>query len=378
MEKVAKIIIPSSKTICITITDDSAMNKPGINFFKIMKHDTDTITDESNSEFHFLNNEIVVTDEKENIFYEMLDKIKRDEFKNILDVEEYPMPLDEKQKNMIHFLSVSLENDSRVKEHEILYDKINIKFYNLNDSLSFYRQYSLYFDVKFLTDDFFEIEEPGDSSIFNFPGIKSKIIEAGEPKKEFNKLEYIKDPFLQKVEYLNTCKKIYCSFDVKIFSDMVKNRDIDFIFNAGPEILVGANTNMVVQEAIRIMSLEELELFIEKIGIHFGAISCTKYGAYVTQSIFSKDLNQTINDLLFKWTEDDAYDIFIHPVGNYTMQKILINDSNVLFNFYEKFEKKLLTNNFGLKIFKKCIIHFKNEQRAAKLLKKILLINNKM
>lgn len=358
------------------------------------------------------------------------------------------------QLNM-DFIILSLKNDLRVKSFKYSDEKFKISFWNVEDSISFYKQYFKIVEMDFSVgnDDYqFMVDDHEKTnnfdSIFNNIDNCTKISqsEAVEMKKEtqivfldnsesnkrikthhplrdqlnskdsdeeiilksnssfipntiYNKTEinlenkkskkeekrYFstqsmmnnnlisknivkscgkskKDEFNSRVEYFHKMRNFYSKNDVKKMESSLRSRNFDFLYINSKEIACGCFSNIVMQEALKIMKEDEKRTLIKNLGHDISAIASTKYGAYSVQSIIMFSESKETQRLLSSYFERYGEYLFAHAIGNYAIQKVLRFDEELVFDLFMKNIKEILEDDLGIRVFKKSLFLFENKR----------------
>lgn len=277
-----------------------------------------------------------------------------------------------------NFLYSVLNNDIRVRDFTGYPDIILINFCVIEDAISFYMQYFEVYQMKFVhaLDLNFEDDEIYEHSIDtkenNLIHIPTTTIFGSEEesllsdKKPFSRSEtddYYsnKENFDSRVEYFNKMKSVFTKSDYKKIEDMLSQNKYEYFLNNCKELSVGANTNVLMQNFVKAIDEDLLFELIKCYGDDIAPISATKYGAYVVQILLSTIKNKDQQTYLaYNFKKEGKY-LVCHEIGNYTIQKIIRFDEELIFGFFIDNFEILINDAFGFKIFKRCFSYFKDK-----------------
>lgn len=84
------------------------------------------------------------------------------------------------------------------------------------------------------------------------------------------------------------------------------------------------------------MNDDEICELIKCIGYDLAPISATKYGAYVIQSLILSSISKNSQNLISCYLEANGRFLITHEIGNYTIQKVLRFDEELIFDLFMK------------------------------------------
>ncbi|KAF9764354.1 hypothetical protein NGRA_0619 [Nosema granulosis] len=269
----------------------------------------------------------------------------------------------------IDFVLDNLKFDLRVKEFEITRDYVLVYFFCKADSLSFYKQYFKYLDLSFGSScDWLStsVQLTGSLDIEIGNSIVKEQIEVQNTKpceKKVSEEEtYCRKRFLDRIEYFNQLKSCFTKTDLKIMMINLEKGATDFVFSNTKELAVGSKSNKVMQEAIKIMSGEELDRIYDNLEYDIVPISATKHGAYTIQTLLSYSTNSSHRNYISKYFLKEGEFLLAHDIGNYTFQKILSFDSDLVYRFFISNFEDVVKTDLGMKVFKRCIEHLEDQK----------------
>ncbi|ADM11806.1 uncharacterized protein Eint_070420 [Encephalitozoon intestinalis ATCC 50506] len=327
-------------------------------------------------------------------------------------VREVENPWGGKDKGMIlerSFIESMLENDIRVKDIKYGEDLVFIYFFTVEDSISFYKQFLPYAEVHFSEAYDFEqalslsSEEWASIALLNMCCDSSKIKENSvQPPDEKIHLETsnalengfqadersesIKDEetslfrctgfgssgwdcelsqeeiFTRKIEHFTHLRNFFSKSEVKAMSQSLEMGNVDFVFKNTKELAVGNQSNKVMQEAIGLLPETGIARIIQNLGHDIAPIAANKHGAYTIQMLISMSKTSLTQNLLSKYFRRFGEFLITHEIGNYTIQKILRFDANLVFELFISRIGDVVKNELGIKVLKRCIEFFPDKK----------------
>lgn len=269
----------------------------------------------------------------------------------------------------IEFVVDNLKFDLRVKDFEITNEYVLVYFFCKADSLSFYKQYFKYLDLSFssscdwlspsvpLTGSF-DIEI-GNSFAREQIGIQdAKPYESEVAEEEV----YSRKRFIERIEYFNQLKSCFNKTDLKIMMINLEKGETDFVFSNTKELAVGSKSNKIMQDAIKIMSGHELDKVYEHLEYDIVPISATKHGAYTIQTLLNYSTNSSHRNYISKYFAKEGEFLLAHEIGNYTFQKILSFNNDLVCQFFISNFDDVINTDLGMKVFKRCIEHLEDQK----------------
>lgn len=261
------------------------------------------------------------------------------------------------------FIFSTLKFDLRVKNFIIFDDYIMVYFFCLSDSLSFYRQYYHFFELSFQV-----INDWRSNSLDNLLEQEKKYLFSKKPfdeKNDFNylneikseKTEYGRKRFFSQVEYFNNLKSGLSKVEILQMINDLDNCNIDFVFKDTKKLAVGSKSNKIMQDAIKIMSGDEISKTYDCLEYDIVPICSTKHGAYTIQTLLNYSTNKHHRRLISKYFKKEGEFLLAHDIGNYTFQKLLTFDPNLVRNFFLSNFEDVLNSELGFKVFKRCSDH---------------------
>lgn len=305
------------------------------------------------------------------------------------------------------FIRTALRNDIRVKNSRYIDGLVFVYFYTLDDSISFYKQFSPYADMHFShrydferlsllssewqnvdlhaddflddppTDGLFHLEHIGKSGSsasavaddilktkMHFHSSSSVDVEAPKPT-----LEVI---FNKKVEYFSSLKNFFSKSDVKVMMQNLEMGSVEFVFKNTKELAVGNQTNKVMQEAIKMLSEVEIAKVIENLTYDIAPIAANKHGAYTVQMLIAASNTTLTQGLLSKYFREFGGFLITHEIGNYAVQKILRFDPDLIFGFFMSNIANVTASSLGTKVLKRCLKFFSNKKALLEKVQKYM------
>lgn len=162
--------------------------------------------------------------------------------------------------------------------------------------------------------------------------------------------------FEERVRYFSSLYNNYTLTDIKKFRCMSRRDQQAIFISECKKIAVGVHTNITAQEMIRGMRTDQITRLIRVLGEDMAYICSTKYGAYSVQALLNaKKLTKESKQNIIASLERNALNLFLHPIGNYTVQKTIDYDPEFLKNFIVQNMSTILSDHLGVKVYKKCI-----------------------
>ncbi|ELA46841.2 hypothetical protein VCUG_01685 [Vavraia culicis subsp. floridensis] len=162
--------------------------------------------------------------------------------------------------------------------------------------------------------------------------------------------------FEERVRYFSSLYNNYTLTDIKKFRCMSRRDQQAIFISECKKIAVGMHTNITAQEMIRGMRADQITRLIRVLGEDMAYICSTKYGAYSVQALLNvKKLTKESKQNIIASLERNALNLFLHPIGNYTVQKTIDYDPEFLKNFIARNMSTILGDHLGVKVYKKCI-----------------------
>ncbi|KAI5149063.1 hypothetical protein ENBRE01_0673 [Enteropsectra breve] len=340
-------------------------------------------------------------------FYKMFSEHEEDEIseqtfcsglKNELVVSPSEKEVPSNQLCNVDFLLISLKNDLRVRYFKSSNgNQIFIFFWTVSDAVSFYKQYFNVTELRFAYLFEYEKHNPSvrkgphesdqgfspllhsnwllssidtsDSSSLCQPAepvlLDTQIREAEpyEADKVFDD-ENSKNKFRfeQRVGYFEKMKGFYPKAAVKKLELAYLQGKKETLALNSKEISCGCFSNVVMQDAVRKMSQDELCEIIINLGYDIVPISATKYGAYTIQAIIASAMSTEAQELLSHYFEKDGEFLISHDLGNYAIQKLLRFNAVLVYKLIMRCFKETVEDPLGLKVFKKSVELFKHKK----------------
>lgn len=314
----------------------------------------------------------------------------------------------------LDFFLMGLKNDIRVRTFKYYNKMMYIYFWDVQDAISFYKQYFKIAEMTFASSYVFErdfcrgfnndetdfqfnfydkpasiefldnldIREPFDcrekQNINNHFTVQHHLPVVKIPERDENikqKIQHIKkeepaevhftnctaskkEQFINRIDYFNKMKNFFSKNDVKKMEALLKSENFGFIFLNSKEISCGSLSNVIMQEAMKIISEDEKCMVIKNLGHDICPIASTKYGAYTIQSIIVYSESAQAQKLLSYYFAKYGEFLFSHEIGNYAIQKVLRFDEELVFELCAKSLQEIIENPLGLKVFKRCLCFF--------------------
>ncbi|KAK0039173.1 Pumilio domain-containing protein C6G9.14 [Biomphalaria pfeifferi] len=280
------------------------------------------------------------------------------------------------RKSMLEeeFFRNSLRNDIRVVDVKYSKTAIFVYFSNLEDSVSFYRQFLPYAEISF--SEAYDIEQMMllSSSEWTRLALKEHSEHVEEepmlcfderPEGVVRSVKSVQESvFEKKVEYFSNLRNFFSKNDVKLMAQSLEAGNIDFIFRNTKEMAVGNHTNKLMQDAIKLLSEEEIGQVIESLGEDIAPIAANKHGAYTVQMLISASKTSATQDMLSRHFRYMGRFLIVHEIGNYAIQKILRFDPDLVFDFFMSSMADVVKSELGMKVLKRCLDFF-TDKRAA-------------
>lgn len=286
-------------------------------------------------------------------------------------------------KDCIDFIILSLKNDVRVKHFRSIDSTIKICLWTVEDAIALYRQYFKLVEMSFVED--FDLGWTGlwslgttsrpqqteatllgdvcresKSSVLKIKPFSSSSRSCAQHFTGLYKSQ--KDEFDGRVEYFSRMKPLFTKGDFKKMEAALESGCFDFVFKNCKELAVGSVSNVIVQKAIRHMSDDQICLLIKSFGYDIAPISATKYGAYTVQTLISAAVGKASQNLISCYFEGWGRFLIPHEIGNYSIQKILRFDMEIIYDFFMRDLERIIDSHLGLKVFKRCIPFFMSKK----------------
>ncbi|EQB61400.1 ribosomal protein hs6-type [Vairimorpha apis BRL 01] len=143
------------------------------------------------------------------------------------------------------------------------------------------------------------------------------------------KTEYGRKRFFSQVEYFNNLKSGLSKVEILQMINDLDNCNIDFVFKDTKKLAVGSKSNKIMQDAIKIMSGDEISKTYDCLEYDIVPICSTKHGAYTIQTLLNYSTNKHHRRLISKYFKKEGEFLLAHDIGNYTFQKLLTFDPNL-------------------------------------------------
>ncbi|TBU08736.1 hypothetical protein CWI38_0001p0090 [Hamiltosporidium tvaerminnensis] len=279
------------------------------------------------------------------------------------------------------FLKLCLDNDKRVKKYEKIFSSIYVHFWNIPDAINFYSQYYGVVPISFSslidTKRIFSPEDFESTRVFYEPWRNLQSQNEAE-KITLSNLSVLMDvesiempeddseeclpldnlsensTFEEKVSYFTKMSKFFSINEVKRMQSLASLGILDFIFINTKEVAVGMHTNIIMQTILKTLTQEQIFLVVNQLGYDIGPISATKYGAYVVQIIISLAESKDLQTSIVKYIGANGYRLLKHPIGNYSIQKILRFQPRFVLNLFLSNLTDLCSNELGIRVFRRC------------------------
>ncbi|UYI27206.1 hypothetical protein J0A71_05g10630 [Encephalitozoon cuniculi] len=308
------------------------------------------------------------------------------------------------------FIETALKHDVRVKDIRHGEDLIFIYFFTVEDSISFYRQFLPYVELHFSETSDFEQAlllsssewasiallnmNPADSSRGRETCASSSnekaYLEADsssegrthtsdlhrctregcmpcfqyeEPDSGvWNKELPQEAVFEKKIEHFLHLRNFFSKSEVKTMAQSLEMGNIEFIFKNTKELAVGSQSNKVMQEAIGMLSEVSIARVIQNLEYDIAPIAANKHGAYTIQMLISVSKTPLTQRLLSKYFKRFGKFLITHEIGNYTIQKILRFDPDLIFEFFVSKIEDVVRSELGIKVLKRCLEFFPDKK----------------
>lgn len=178
--------------------------------------------------------------------------------------------------------------------------------------------------------------------------------------------------FLERVKYFNKMKNNFSKNDLKKMSSSYEEGRLSFLFLNSKEVSCGCLSNILMQNAIKAFDESQLCEIIKNLGTDIAPISATKYGAYTVQTIILCATSKPSQQLLSKYFEQHGEFLITHEIGNYTIQKILRFDEDLVYNLCMQGLVEIMNNPLGVKVFRRCLEFFK--ERDAEIIQYVKMV----
>jgi len=284
----------------------------------------------------------------------------------------------------VKFIEMSLKNDIRVKSYKMLHSSIQIVFWTVEDSISFYKQYISLVRMKFVENYNLGFDFSIPSETTNSLSLERSSCDLETPPKEelqdvfklkpffdspcekTDDYEIKKQEFQNRVDYFNKLKLVFSKSDYKKMEMAIEKNNRDFIFANCKEMAVGSTSNIIVQKVIKLMTDSEICELIKCFGYDIAAISATKYGAYAIQTLISGATTKASQNLISFYFEGNGRFLITHEIGNYSIQKIIRFDEELIFDIFMRDLSIILNDNLGYKVFRRCYFFFMDKKEVIK------------
>ncbi|AFM98572.1 hypothetical protein EHEL_070450 [Encephalitozoon hellem ATCC 50504] len=304
------------------------------------------------------------------------------------------------------FIEGMLENDIRVKDIKYGGDLIFIYFFTVEDSISFYKQFLPYVEIHF--SEAYDFEQAVLLSSSEWASItlssmynsskdndacdqsSSGLLENGShlESRKYVTCEYMEDEsavcfhgtdtesnewhgelserilFEKKIEHFTHLRNFFSRSEVKAMMQSLEVGNIDFVFKNTKELAVGNQSNKVMQEAIGLLPDVGIARIIQNLGYDIAPIAANKHGAYTVQMLISVSKTSLTQNLLSKYFRKFGGFLITHEIGNYTIQKILRFDPNLIFELFISNIKDVVGSELGIKVLKRCLEFFPDKKAA--------------
>lgn len=279
----------------------------------------------------------------------------------------------------------NLEFDRRIRKYEKYDDIITVYFWNMKGSISFYQQYFLSLNMNFGKEQKMEHDSQGwrDYTLNNdfplsfttLPTIcKEKTIKISEDKPvEQTPLKYNFN-FNERILYFSELSKYFSINDLKHLQNTLEENSYDMIFENPRELAVGIASNVIFQDIIKRIDQQCLENVVDNLNYDLAPISATKYGAYAIQNLISCLKTGSAIQKVKKYFNPFIFELCRHPIGNYTVQKILKLDGNYIFKHLIDRFVDIISDDLAFKVFKNCLESFVDRHEVVK---ELILIKGK-
>jgi hypothetical protein len=173
-----------------------------------------------------------------------------------------------------------------------------------------------------------------------------------------------REEFEARVEYFNKMKNFYSKKDAKKMEDLYEAGAREFLFLNSKELSVGSYSNVIMQNAVRSMTAEELHNIVKNLSYDIVPISATKHGAYTIQTIILSASSKATQNLISCYFESNGGFLISHEIGNYSIQKVLRFDPEIVFDLCMTNIEDIISNELGFKVFKRCLEFFKAKKEV--------------
>lgn len=297
------------------------------------------------------------------------------------------------------FIETALRNDIRVKDIKHGGDLIFIYFFTLEDSISFYRQFLPYVELHF--SDSSDLEQvllltPSEWASISLsstghgaspPSLGERTwleMDSGEDSMSVHGVESSSGSdataspwsdatnshkglspevvFEKKIEYFTHLRNFFSKSEVKAMAQSLEAGRIDFVFKNTKELAVGSQSNKIMQEALGLLSEAEIARVIQALGHDIAPIAANKHGAYTIQMLISVSKTTCTQSLLSKYFRDLGGFLITHEIGNYTIQKILRFDPDLIFEFFMLQIDDVAKSTLGMKVLRRCLEFFPDKR----------------
>lgn len=297
------------------------------------------------------------------------------------------------------FIRTVLENDIRVKNARYVDGLVFVYFSTLNDSISFYRQFSPYTEICFSHRyDFEQISltsscELGKLMLVDYAP-DDDFLDECTAKNVYSPLHIMDGRplpsetcrgttdtnihipslalgivpdcrrqsqqmvFEKKVEYFLSLRNFFSKNDMKTMAQSLQTGDTSFLFVNTKELAVGSHSNKIMQEAIKLLSDVEIARVIENLGYDIAPIAANKYGAYTVQMLISVSNTALTQNLLSRYFREFGRFLVTHEIGNYAVQKVLRFDPGLVYDFFLSNAAEVARCELGMKVLRRCLEFF--------------------
>lgn len=265
----------------------------------------------------------------------------------------------------------NLAYDRRIKKIEEKNENLLVKFWSIGEAISFYKHYFQYLSMKFSRYHKYERNINENSNIIHKNDFKFSLLRCAvdelKPQIEnttsifFSPESQCEDNFTdfnEKILYFCNLSKHFSVNELKNVEQTIQENNYELLFEKTREIAVGIATNVIFQKTISSMNQENLEKIVDRLNYDLAPMSSTKYGAYSIQILIHSVQTITAIEKIKKYFNPFIIDLFKHPIGNYTMQKILKLENDYIFGHLSTGFVEIMSDELGYKVFKNCLESF--------------------
>lgn len=299
-------------------------------------------------------------------FYDMINKknkieCKTEEMHSIHDFSKQ----DEEIRRM-DFYIVALKNDLRVRNYWQRRNEIFVRFWTAGEAISYYKQHIELLEMEF-------------TEIWEFQSERQEAEGYAKIVKECSRVEQnnLKKEFDMKVGLFEGLKGFFTKNEIKRMEEMSGEGDFEFIYDKGKEVACGCASNVIMQQAVRKMTDEQLCKLLTCLGQDIVPLAATKHGAYSVQAVLENAHSQLSQCLISSNFKKYGKFLMCHEIGNYSIQKLLFFNRSLVFELCLANLREIVSSPLGIKVLKRCVSFFHDwHGRIARELKSVMSPEN--